>query len=191
MHPENFPLLPIEMQKYMPLWRPDRGNKHNSQPCVNDPNMLAHALMYEFRGKKFLLPFISLSQWLPQSQHLPYSTSFHFSTKSCLLLLPSVGQQPPGRPEEEKPLSEPQWARTVSPSAHFPPAGLSLSPNPTTGRHQPYWCVCPHPLPPYICSLQPGLLVYLSGQRHNGEAQVNILCLIMLVHLFLSVFYVR
>lgn len=129
-------------------------------------------------------------QWLPQNQHLPHFTSFRFSTKSFLLLPPSVGQQPPGRPEEEKPLSEPQWARRYSPSAHFPPAGLSHSPNPTAGRHQPYWCVCPHPLPPFLCSLQLDLLVYLSGQGHNGEAQVNILFLITLVHLFLSICYV-
>lgn len=93
-------------------------------------------------------------------------------TDALSLPLQPAGQQPPGRPEEEKPLSVLQRARRGPAAAHFPPAGLSFSSNPAAGRHQPHRQVRPHPLPPGLRPLQPGLLVHLSGQGHHGECQV-------------------
>lgn len=89
----------------------------------------------------------------------------------CFVL---VGQQLSGRPEEEKPLSELQWAGRNPANSDFPSAGFSFSSDPAAGWDQPHWLIRSHPLPHDLRPLQPGLLVHLPGQRHYGESQVSI-----------------
>lgn len=95
--------------------------------------------------------------------------------------VPPVGQQPSGRPEEEKPLGVSQRDRG-STGAHLPPAGLGCSSNPAAGRHQPHRHVRPRPLPPDLRPLQPSLLVHLPGQGHHGGRQVQQSHLLIMLH---------
>lgn len=132
--------------------------------------MLKSPYMYLDRDDKVLF-FLFFFTWLTICLSLCRRPSKSY-TNTLSLPHQLAGQQPSGRPEEEKPLSVSQWARRGPAAAHFPPAGLSFSSNPAAGRHQPYRHVRPHPLPPGLRPLQPSLLVHLPGQGHHGECQV-------------------
>lgn len=97
------------------------------------------------------LRFYLFSSWPPPSPPPP----------------PPVGQQPSGRPEEEKPLSELQRASLTC--FH----GFSFSSVPSAGRNEPDRRLRSRPLSADLCPLQPGLLVHLPGQGHPANGQVN------------------
>lgn len=129
-------------------------------------------------------PFFHFTEQKSRTNPSPYLTSSCFPPNHPAPV-PPVGQQPSGRPEEEKPLGVSQWDRG-STGAHLPPAGLRCSSNPAAGRHQPHRRVRPRPLPPDLRSLQPSLLVHLPGQGHHGGRQVQRSHLVIMVHLHLS-----
>lgn len=155
----------------LPLRESSCGNKQIFQAYIHERSMLKSPYMYLLDNNNVVV-FLSLCR-RPSKSH----------TNIISLPLPPVGQQPSGRPEEEKPLGVSQWASRSSTAAHFPPAGLSFSSKPAAGWHQPHRRVRPHPLPPGLRPLQPGLLVHLPGQGHHGECQVLKSHSVILVHL--------
>lgn len=126
-------------------------------------------------------PFFHFTEQKSRTNPSPHLTSSCFPPNHPAPV-PPVGQQPSGRPEEEKPLGVSQRDRG-STGAHLPPAGLRCSSNPTAGWHQPHRRVRPRPLPPDLRLLQPSLLVHLPGQGHHGGRQVQKSHLVIMVHL--------
>lgn len=95
----------------IPLRESSHGNKHYFKPYIHDSSMLKSPYTHVLAGKKspffFFLFSHYLPTFLPQSRKptLTLSNLFLLFHHITLTRLPSVGQQPSGRPEEKKPLS--------------------------------------------------------------------------------------